>query len=225
MKRVGKDAYNAMWTAHSTTGIMHVQFVKNFPLICDEAHVRGEGGSKRNNFYHVCTLEFVAHFPVVIPRLQAHAWVRVKASKYVRQAKQKLTPTPEMTAIFALPCSSRAILSASSINNMPNPLCWYPDALKPWTATAAPYTCNSLTIETPPADVNSGLKVESESFLNRRSPINMSCPGSSYEMNCADSGKWVGGRVNMHNIQSFIGFSSTSSNELMQKLMQRLMQN
>lgn len=47
---------------------------------------------------------------------------------------------PEMTASFLLPCSSRAIRSASSMSSVPIPWCWNRVGLRECNGTAVPYT-------------------------------------------------------------------------------------
>lgn len=101
---------------------------------------------------------------------------------------------PEIIASFMLPCSSLAIRSASSINNVPKPWCWNFVGSLPCTGTAVPYTCSSLTILVPPQSssssssvlpvrlcrTSSGRKVPSSEHLRRRrSPMRMSRSGSS----------------------------------------------
>lgn len=70
---------------------------------------------------------------------------------------------PEMTDILLDPCSSLAILSASSISNIPNPWCWNFVGSLALTGTTEPYTCNSRTIDTPPT--NSGLWSDDTLFM------------------------------------------------------------
>ena len=54
-----------------------------------------------------------------------------------------------MTLILLAPCSSLAIRSASSMRRVPKPWCWNLVGSRALTGTTLPYTCSSLTIDTP----------------------------------------------------------------------------
>jgi len=104
---------------------------------------------------HVWSIQFISNLPIVIP--SANTWkknlintismnvftvfslTKYKAIKfmYLYMSYTELL-VPEITEIFTDPCSSFAILSASSMSNIPNPWCWNFVGSRALTGTTLP---------------------------------------------------------------------------------------